>query len=196
MPVVARKAKDDRHLQPDSRLVRACLDGDEEAWAALIDRYKNLIFSIPIKYRFSQEDAADIFQAVCADLLSELAQLRKPEALAQWLIQVASHKCLQRKLYMARYGRLDPAMPEPATQKDELPDYLLAQAQNEQILRQAICEVSPRCREMIHWLFFEHPPRPYQEIAERLGIATGSIGFIRGRCLEKLRQRLEQMGFK
>ena len=45
-------------------------------------------------------------------------------------------------------------------------------------------------------LFFEHPSRPYQQIAEQLGIATGSIGFIRGRCLEKLRRRLEKMGFE
>jgi len=44
-------------------------------------------------------------------------------------------------------------------------------------------------------LFFECPPRPYQEIARDLGLATGSIGFIRGRCLEKLRKRLEEMGF-
>ena len=30
---------------------------------------------------------------------------------------------------------------------------------------------------------------------EELGIATGSIGFIRGRCLGKLKQQLENMGF-
>jgi len=44
-------------------------------------------------------------------------------------------------------------------------------------------------------LFFETPPRPYEEIAKELGIATGSIGFIRGRCLEKLKQQLENKGF-
>ena len=48
---------------------------------------------------------------------------------------------------------------------------------------------------MIRMLFFETPPRPYQEIAKELGIATGSIGFIRGRCLGKLKQQLENMGF-
>ena len=33
-------------------------------------------------------------------------------------------------------------------------------------------------------LFFETPARPYQEVARRLGLAAGSIGFIRGRCLD------------
>jgi DNA-directed RNA polymerase specialized sigma24 family protein len=45
-------------------------------------------------------------------------------------------------------------------------------------------------------LFFETPARPYQEVARELGIATGSIGFIRGRCLKKLRQALEQEGLE
>jgi DNA-directed RNA polymerase specialized sigma24 family protein len=44
-------------------------------------------------------------------------------------------------------------------------------------------------------LFFEEPARPYQEVAQTLGIATGSIGFIRQRCLERLRKRLLEVGF-
>jgi len=31
--------------------------------------------------------------------------------------------------------------------------------------------------------------------AKRLGLAVGSIGFIRGRCLQRLQKALEQMGF-
>ncbi|MFZ3363707.1 MAG: hypothetical protein WA153_09715, partial [Candidatus Acidiferrales bacterium] len=65
----------------DTRLVKECLRGSEAAWSALIDKYKNLIFSIPIKYGFSSDDATDIFQAVCVELLSELPKLRKPKAL-------------------------------------------------------------------------------------------------------------------
>jgi DNA-directed RNA polymerase specialized sigma24 family protein len=40
-------------------------------------------------------------------------------------------------------------------------------------------------------LFFDQPPRPYREVAQSLGIATGSIGFIRQRCLDKLRKKVE-----
>ena len=49
---------------------------------------------------------------------------------------------------------------------------------------------------MIGMLFFESPSRPYEEVAKELGLATGSIGFIRGRCLKKLRERLKKEGFK
>src|SRR5580704_10558962 len=81
----------------DTRLVRECSNGNEDAWDALIEKYKRLIYSIPVKYGFNPDDANDIFQAVCLELLSELPKLRKPKALPKWLIQVASHKCFHRK---------------------------------------------------------------------------------------------------
>jgi DNA-directed RNA polymerase specialized sigma24 family protein len=52
-----------------------------------------------------------------------------------------------------------------------------------------------RCRQMITLLFFEHPPQPYNEVAEKLGLARGSIGFIRGRCLKRLKRILQDKGF-
>ena len=86
-----------RAAWPDTRLVRECLRGNEEAWSALIDKYKNLIFSIPIKYGFSVDDATEIFQAVCVGLLTELPKLREPKALPKWLMQITAHKCFHRK---------------------------------------------------------------------------------------------------
>ena len=57
-------------------------------------------------------------------------------------------------------------------------------------------DLPPRCRQLIHMLFFEEPARPYQEVAEALGIATGSIGFIRQRCLDRLRKNLIDAGLE
>ena len=68
---------DPRAAWPDARLIRECIGGSEEAWCALIFKYKNLIFSIPVKYGFSADDSTDIFQAVCLDLLSELPSYAK-----------------------------------------------------------------------------------------------------------------------
>ena len=44
-------------------------------------------------------------------------------------------------------------------------------------------------------LFFEPEARPYQEVAASLGLATGSIGFVRAKCLERLRRRLDGVDF-
>ncbi len=177
----------------DSDLVKECLQGKESAWSTLIDKYKNLIYSIPVRYGFSEEDCADIFQAVCMDLLTELPRLREPNALAGWLIRVTRNKCYQHKQAQQRITvqEDDPEDVEAAATVEEEKE-MTAQLQQEQMLRGALLDLSPRCRKLVHMLFFETPARPYVQVAKELELALGSIGFIRRRCLEKLRQRLEQ----
>jgi RNA polymerase sigma factor (sigma-70 family) len=183
----------------DDQLISGCLKGDQEAWSALIDKYKNLIYSIPMKLGMHQ-DAADIFQSVCVDLLSELPRLREHRALPKWLMQTCYHKCLRYQRGAERMVELDlegsggDAVLSAST-AEELPDHMLVQLGQEQILRDAISELPEKCERMVRLLFFEIPPRPYGDIAEELGMATGSIGAIRGRCLVYLRKQLEKRGF-
>ena len=189
------RAEEKEEIQlSDEQLVRDCLKGRDAAWSALIRRYKNLIFSIPIRYGFSQEDSADIFQAVCMDLLAELPRLRKPKALAGWLIQVTRNKCFHRKLDGQRHPVQEMGSDDPLA-AGQTADSLVAEFQQDQLLREALAELAPRCRQLVYMLFFEMPARPYEQVAKDLKLAPGSIGFIRRRCLDKLRERLEQMGF-
>lgn len=181
----------------NKRLVRGCLTGDEAAWDAFLGKYKNLIYSIPVKYGFSPDDAADIFQAVCMDVIRELPKLREPDALPKWLIQLTSHRCFHWKRDQQRYVSTDFDQEVNAADKPSpLRDELLAEAEQEQILREAVAGLPARCQQLVRMLFFDSAARPYAEIARALGLATGSIGFIRQRCLEKLRRKLEEMGFR
>ena len=181
---------------PDARLVRECIAGSEEAWCALIFKYKNLIFSIPVKYGFSADDSTDIFQAVCLDILSELPKLRKVKALPKWIMQITAHKCFHRKQQQQRTEVLDPGCQgirkehaRPARRK------FCGRRKTSRVYGRRW----PNCRRAAaNWcrmLFYDEPVRPYQEIAATLGIAVGSIGFIRQRCLERLRKRLLEAGF-
>jgi RNA polymerase sigma factor (sigma-70 family) len=181
----------------NARLVEECLHGNEHAWHALLDRYKNLIYSIPLRYGTPPQDAADIFQAVCLDLFNELPRLRDANALQGWLIRVATHKCYHwRRQQTARDGRWEETDIERyAGEQMIMPAELIAAVEREQLVRESIGQLPERCRQMIDLLFFEQPPLPYADVAQRLGLARGSIGFIRGRCLKKLRKILTGKGF-
>jgi len=178
----------------DDRLVRACCKGDADAWSALIDKYKNLIFSIPIKFGLPRDEASDIFQAVCAELIVRLPDLRRPQALPKWLMQTTYHQCLRWK--KDRLTLLDDSQELEPVSNEVLPEELLNEVQSEQAVREAIAQLPERCNRMVVMLFFEDPPRPYEEVAKELQLATGSIGFIRGRCLKKLRELLKEKGFR
>jgi RNA polymerase sigma factor (sigma-70 family) len=180
---------------PDTRLVRECLAGSDQAWFALVEKYQKLIFSIPVKYGFSADDANDIFQSVCLDLLTELPKLRQAQALPKWIMQVTVHKCFHRKQYLQRVELSDPNAEVLDRGTPARAEAILREAQEEQSLRRAMSDLPPRCRQLVEMLFFAEPARPYQEIAETLGLAVGSVGFIRQRCLEKLRKSLLEAGF-
>ncbi len=190
-PKAARKIEAFKH---DEALVQECLKGNEEAWSALIDKYKNLIFSIPVKYGFSRDDSAEIFQAVCVGVLQDLPQLREPRALAAWLIQMTSHQCFRWR----RERRNETAGLEErvADQASAIPEEFLREIEREQMVREAMTALSPDCKRLVQLLFFENPPVPYDEAAKRLGMAKGSIGATRMRCLEKLRTWLEKKRFR
>lgn len=184
-----------RRVWTDAQLVKECLRGNEEAWSTLIDTYQKLIFSIPMKYGFSRDDATDIFQAVCIELLSELPKLRKPKALPKWIMQVAAHKCFHHKRQMQRTEVREPGDDAFESSVAAEAEGILREAEEEQILRDAMRELPPRCQRLIEMLFFEEPPRPYEQLAAELGLSTGSVGFIRQRCLERLRKRLSEADF-
>jgi RNA polymerase sigma factor (sigma-70 family) len=176
----------------DGTLVRVCLDGNERAWHVLIEKYRRLIYSVPVRYGLRPEDAADVFQHVCMNLFTELPRLRNSGALRSWLITVAAHQSFhmkKRRQVLAdreQGGRDEDLFAAPISAE------FAEQLEREQALREAISELPPRCRELVRLLFYEQPPLPYRDIAKRLGLAVGSVGYIRGRCLKRLQQALRK----
>lgn len=176
----------------DEELIRECRSGSQAAWNALIEKYKKLVYGMPSRYGLPPQDAADIFQMVWTDLYRDLDRLEQPGAIRGWLVTATARRCLLQKKRLAKNS--DAALPDLPSKEDLTAVQL--EAERDQTVREAVALLPPRCRRMIEMLFFEFPPRPYQEVAAELGLAGGSIGFIRGRCLSKLRDLLAEKGWK
>jgi len=63
----------------------------------------------------------------------------------------------------------------------------LLRAERYAALREAFTYLSPSCQQLIAMLI-QDPPVPYAQISAELGIAVGSIGPTRRRCVKKLRR--------
>src|ERR1700760_3514136 len=101
-------------LGEDEWLVQGCIQGDQRAWEELIDKYKRLIYSIPIKYGASPADAADVFQAVCIEVLNSLPQLKNVQSLRSWLITVTIRQAYRWKRKQTNHVELDAMEPDVA----------------------------------------------------------------------------------
>ena len=170
-------------------LVARARNGDKQAWDALVERYAPLIWSICRRHQLRTTDADDISQSVWLRLVNRLDRIREPAALPGWLATTTRREC-RRVVRTARGSR--PV--DYALDVENLPDELARTADQEVLeaerhaaLRQAFGALDPFSRQLVA-LLIQDPPVPYAEISARLGIAVGSIGPYRGRCLEKLRR--------
>ena len=173
---------------PVAALVIRARDGDERAWAALVERYAPLIWSLCRRYRLDTTDTADVGQNVWLLLVNQLGKIRDPAALPGWLATTTRREC-QRVLNKAQVPHAARHEPDsdniPDGQAEPIERVLLA-AERHAALREAFTHLPPRDQQLIA-LLTEDPPVPYAEISARLGIPAGSIGPNRRRCLDKLR---------
>lgn len=178
----------------DERLIAKCLRADESAWSDLVDRYKNYVYSIIVRTGIDAGPAADIFQYIWLDVCKDLPQLRNRKAFKPWLRSMTLHRCYRWKDRRARelIGQAELYSDAAAEDLIEEPSWV-GEIERQQLVRDGLRQLASRCRELIRQLFFVQPRKPYAEVARELGVATGSIGFIRGRCLKRLRAVLERL---
>ena len=169
-------------------LVMRARDGDERAWAALVERYAPLIWSLCRRYRLDATDTADVGQNVWLLLVNQLGKIRDPAALPGWLATTTRRECgrVLGKAQVPQGARRKPdAENIPDGEAETIEQGLLA-AERHAALREAFAHLPPRDQQLIA-LLIEDPPVPYAQISARLGIPVGSIGPNRRRCLDKLR---------
>jgi RNA polymerase sigma factor (sigma-70 family) len=189
-------------LLPDSELIANCLGDDAAAWEALVERYAPLVNTVTLRMGLSTADGADVFQEVCLLLLRHLEDLREPSRLAAWIISTTRREVwrLRRRRgphLLSELGEHDRQAVEALESEPDatLDEQLIALEQAFRV-RQALEQLPDRCRDLLAALYLEDPPCSYAELGPRLGLAPGSVGPIRTRCLAQLRRILEKTGFQ
>ncbi|MCB1042415.1 MAG: sigma-70 family RNA polymerase sigma factor [Acidobacteria bacterium] len=191
-----------KHSQPESNadtgvvdqfLVERCLAGDDRAWATLIERYKRLVYHFPVQAKLEPDDCDEVFQETFLALYKQLANLTRLDDLSFWLSRVAQRitwRTVKAKSTLME-GHLEAF--ESQSESDIQEKELIRQVQEFKI-RNAILQMNHTCRVLLVRLFYESDDTDYQGLADQLGIAMGSVGPTRSRCLVKLKKILARMG--
>jgi RNA polymerase sigma factor (sigma-70 family) len=180
----------------DHALIAGCIEGDQQAWIQLLDRYKRLIYGVTVRFRLDVEDRHDIFQAVCLEVLKNLSSIRNAASLRYWILTITIRQCyalLKRRRDESRHEPVETADVLEDSRPDTMQIYLVAE--REAILRNAMDELPERCRSVIDLLFFSKEKTSYSQLGDTLGLSKDTIGSTRLRCLEKLRKIMESKGF-
>lgn len=158
----------------------------------MLDKYERIVFSVPRRYGLSPEDAADITQLVFTILVQSIDDMPEDSTLGAWLTTVA-RRHTWRQLQRTRRQNAN----RSEIQEDSTSTLVSGDTENvehwelTEWLDQGLLLVGERCRELLYALYLDPEQPSYAQVAARLGMAVGSIGPSRIRCLERLRRVLD-----
>jgi RNA polymerase sigma factor (sigma-70 family) len=159
--------------------------GCRDAWVSLVQRLKGVVWRATADVGLSLEDREDVFAATFFRLFEHLEDIREPEKLPGWLATTARNEVRQ---LMRTKGRSIPASPNERWEVSQMSgiDEGLLDGELRLALQSAFMRLAGPCQQLLR-LVSAVPPLSYDEISELTGVARGSLGPTRQRCLERLR---------
>jgi len=80
--------------QPDDQIINRILKGEQSAFALLVEKYQNYVFSLVLRFIENREDAEEIAQDVFVKTYRSLADFRGDSKFSTWLFTITRTTCL------------------------------------------------------------------------------------------------------
>lgn len=169
--------------------INKALDGDDHAFACLVDRYQNPVYSLCYRMLGNSKDAEDAAQEAFMRAYTHLKKFDQNRPFATWLLAIASHHCIdrirKRTLPTVSMESLpDEILPD---QQATCPETYLRDAEREHFVQNLIAKLKPLDRAAIILRYWHNCSE--MEIAESLNL---SVSAVKSR-LFRARQTLAQL---
>ncbi|WP_263350457.1 RNA polymerase sigma factor [Acidicapsa acidisoli] len=174
-----------------TELVQLCLDGDDNAWAKLVEEYRGLVYSICYLFCGSTQDAEDLVQDTFLKIWMNLASYDPSRGeLKGWIATVTRNQRVDRfrrsgqerrtdsiDSVMTTGGQWDQTNAMPLAQRipdtRPTPHDVAVTSEVTAIVSKAVDRISPEMREVVTMRFVQGLDN--QEIAHRLRIPEGTV---------------------
>nr|WP_044404603.1 RNA polymerase sigma factor [Lacinutrix sp. Hel_I_90] len=80
----------------DQHYITKVLEGDTHAYAVLVDRYKDLVFTLALTMTKNREEAEEVAQDVFVKVYKNLAKFKGDSKFSTWVYRVSYNTCLDR----------------------------------------------------------------------------------------------------
>jgi RNA polymerase sigma factor (sigma-70 family) len=78
----------------DNEIISKVLNGDPQAFAGLVDRYQNYVFTLTLRMVKSREDAEEVAQDIFVKAFRSLANFRGESKFSTWLYTIVNTTCI------------------------------------------------------------------------------------------------------
>jgi uncharacterized protein (TIGR03435 family) len=175
----------------DMDLVREfAANNSEAAFAELVQRHVNLVFSVALRFVSNSQDAEDVAQAVFVILAKKAAGMRAGTVLTGWLYETTRFTALQLIRTRTRREHHEEEAHMQSTLDNPNADVVWRQLGP--LLEDAMSRLNEKERTLLALRYFENKTGP--ESAALLGIGEWAVHKRAARALEKLRKYFSRRG--
>lgn len=183
----------------DQVLIELSKEGQEEAFAVLVTRYQNRVFSIIYRILHIPEETEDMAQDVFVTVYRSLDQFRGDCAFSTWLYRIAVNLCKNRLKYLHRRNfhraqdldeTAESAIQSPQPLAFANPEQQLLGRELEQIIQREVAALEDDFRIVL--ILRDLEQLSYEEIAEITNLALGTVKSRIHRGRSMLKKRMEQ----
>ncbi|MBO6606863.1 RNA polymerase sigma factor [Psychroserpens sp.] len=170
----------------DQILINQIKHGDTNAFGQLVDRYKDLVYTLAIRMLKNREEAEEVSQDTFIKTYKSLDRFKGDSKFSTWIYRVAYNTCLDR-IKKNRKHLNDVAINEVTTHQvqtiDNALDKLEAEERKEAI-KHCIDKLSSEDSFLLTLYYYED--LSLDEISEIVGMTSNAIKVKLFRCRKKL----------
>lgn len=184
---------------PDVRLMLRVREGDDTAFAQLVERYQHRLLGILAHLTGRADEAEDLAQEVFLRVYRARKEYHPQAKFSTWLFTIANNVALNalRRRHRKPAMQFEPSDSQPvarpeeniATDKEPPPEQRVHHQELAGVVQQALNQLNERQRLAVVLNKFED--MSYEEIAQVMGMTAKAVKSLLSRAREQLRQLLK-----
>ncbi|MDP4149003.1 MAG: sigma-70 family RNA polymerase sigma factor [Bacteroidota bacterium] len=177
----------------DSEIIRKVLLGEQSQFAHLVDRYRNYVFTLVLRFTDNREDAEEVAQDIFVKAYRSLADFRGESKFSTWLYTIVRTSCItflrKRKLETISLEN-DRSAGEWQDQESALRANRVEQKSRHGMLNDAIRLLGKDDQQVI--TLFYQAEQSLEEIGRIMGLDPNTVKVKLHRARQRLREKMEK----
>ncbi|OSZ79930.1 RNA polymerase subunit sigma [Chitinophagaceae bacterium IBVUCB2] len=176
----------------DNEIISKVLSGDHQAYAILVNRYQNYVFTLTLRMIKSREDAEEVAQDVFIKAYKYLADFKGASKFTTWLYTIVNNTCISflRKKKLDIHSLDNEKVFEAADNQDSgMKANMVEQKSKLAMVNESINLLNPDDAQII--TLFYKAEQSLEETAKILGIETNAAKVRLFRARTRLKEKME-----
>lgn len=156
----------------DEMLIVRIAGGDRLAMQTLFARHRTPVYRWLLRLVGNETVAEDLLSDVFLDVWRQAGRFQGRSAVSTWLLAIARFKALSTRR-TRKDAELDETIEATVADPADDPEVMLAKKHRDQVVREALNELSPEHKEIIDLVYYHE--KSVDECAQILGVPSGTV---------------------